>query len=137
MRFISNKQIKIEKIYEINEDDEFEDDYTCINANLYPDQLPFRYNNNTVFKSIYHLGELLFSNLNKYEITDTYIQMFSNKEYINNMLKQFINPWIELNGYPYMPTNKVQEIIFIRDCINLYILFETHKWLIKLNIQKR
>lgn len=157
--------IEIETERTTGEDDAFEEDYTYIRNPLHllsDDEMPqyiktdsateFRYsvsqpafyNNNSTFDSIYSLGKQFKETTEKLGIsTLTDINRGTIRSVIDSIMLD-IQDWIEINGYPYFSGNISEyhlnkndlPIDFIRDSINLYVLYDIHKWLIKINREK-
>lgn len=157
--------IEIETERTTGEDDSFEGDYTYISnpLSLLSDEemsqyikadpatnfrfsvsQPAFYNNNSAFDSIYSLGKLFKEATDKLGIsTITDIDRGTIRSIIDSIMLD-IQDWIEINGYPYFSGNAGEHrlnksdlpIDFIRDSINLYVLYDIHKWLIKINREK-
>ena len=131
MKFINTKPIIIKSTDIIDEDDEFTEEYIGINTN---NKVKLYYSN-SCFDSIYHLGELIQIELNNHQISNIRKILTIEKNIKNDLIKKYINPWIKVNGNPYR-FKKLNNTILITDSIELYLIYEIHKWLIKLNTQK-
>lgn len=128
------KPLKIDIKKELDEEDDFEDDYTVIVR----EKIFQRYNSNQCFESIYNIGNLLVIELGKQNICNLN-QIISNTSKIltNKKIINHIHTWVKINNYPFDSKQKLgYEIDFIINSIELYILFEVHKWLIKMYNQK-
>ena len=139
------------------DDDDFDEEYICINKTYFgrlkynkicnehklaetalslgiffkSDNKPYLYNKNSCFNSLLHLGELLNLEIkNKYNIIN--INNLSTADMMKELYENYLQPWLDLNVYPYY-NEKIYYLDFLLDCLYLYLLYDIHKWIIKLN----
>lgn len=107
---------------------------TDLNDRLsYTKKYHFYYDSIETFYNICALGKRLIKNLKIQNIDDISIQYIKYKKSTNNILKK----WLTLNPFPYSTFNIEQPMIrFMYDCIICYIIYDIHKWLIKLKREK-
>lgn len=158
--------IEIETERTTGENDSFEGEYTYISSPLSllsdSEEIPqdikadsatgfrFRiiqpafYKNSSAFDSIYSLGKLFKEETDKLGIlTINDIDRSTIRSNINSIMID-VQDWIEINGYPYLCGDINEYLLdkndllinFIKDSINLYVLYDIHKWLIKINREK-
>lgn len=99
---------------------------------------PLYYQNDSCFESIYKFGKGMkekTSELGRRSIDD-YSHLIKNKE----ELTKFVKEWLSVNEYPYYcknygyklnETNKTLLYSFIDDSIELYVIHELHKLIVK------
>lgn len=103
-----------------------------------PVDWPLYYQNDSCFESIYKFGKVMkdkTSDLGKKSISDYYYSIENKEELI-----KFIKEWLSVNEYPYYckkygyklsETDKSLLFSFIDDSIELYVIHELHKLIVK------
>lgn len=133
----SGKFVYISKIYTLFDGDYYEleqeeqfDLKVDINEWKYILNNSRYYSSSSAFESILDLGKTLVSTLDIRNIDDINRITLSDKITVCELL---VKEWIELNAYPYSLFNKDDFIFaFIKHCVILYIIYDIHKWLIKI-----
>lgn len=162
---MNDEIIEIRKQIEIEEDDNFDEQYTLIQSrfifadknntlsecgyldwNFIKEEGQILFSDNSTFYSIYSIGKLFkhkikelgFTKIDEIEIT---YEIKNNLTYF----KEVIEKWIKLNGYPYLNDAEIFKntwifdgliTSFVKDCIKLNVIYDTHKWLIKIYINR-
>lgn len=100
-------------------------------------------NKHEVFKSIYNVGKEIFNSFKKSKYDSLSLFEYYRVEdiEIQNFYKETFNNYVIENGYPYLietlphMRDKVhlpEYSDFLNDCLNIYIVEELRKWILKL-----